>query len=226
MQEIINSPFMGIVLCLGAYQIGLMIQKKTYHPAINPLLIAIGIVLISLQLFHIPLTAFNQGGAMINLFLGPATVVLAIPMYERLHTLKENILPILISTGVGALTSIVTVIGLCKVFGLKEETLASLMPKSVTTPIAIEIATKQGGIVGITIGAVVLTGIIGAIIAPSMIKLLHLEKDPIASGLAIGTSSHAMGTSKAVEIGELEGAMSGLAIGMAGIFTVIFSLFL
>lgn len=226
MEEIINSPFIGIVLCLVAYEIGLVIQKKTHNPAANPLLIAIGIILILLQTCHIPLTSFNKGGAMINLFLGPATVVLAIPMYERLNTLKENIIPILISTGVGALTSMVSVIGLCKLFGLKEETIASLVPKSVTTPIAVEVASKQGGIVGITIGAVVITGILGAIIAPTMIKLLKLEKHPVAAGLAIGTSSHAMGTSKAVEIGELEGAMSGLAIGMAGLFTVILSLFL
>ena len=226
MEEIINSPFMGIVLCLIAYQMGLVIQKKTHNPAANPLLIAIGIILILLQTFHIPLSAFNQGGTMINLFLGPATVVLAIPMYEQLDTLKENIVAILVSTGVGALTSIVSVIGLCKVFGLKEQMIASLAPKSVTTPIAVELSSRQGGIVGITIGAVVITGILGAIIAPIMIKLLRLEKHSVAVGLAIGTSSHAMGTSKAVQIGELEGAMSGLAIGMAGLFTVLFSLFL
>ncbi|MEF9959894.1 MAG: LrgB family protein [Niameybacter sp.] len=226
MSELINSPFVGIVLCLVSYQIGLKVNKKTHIDLLNPLLIAIGIVIIVLQVGRIPYEAFNQGGAMINMFLGPVTVVLAIPMYEQLDTLKKNSLPILIATGVGAITSIISVIGLCKVFGLEDTLMASLIPKSVTTPIAVEVASKQGGIVGVTIAAVVVTGILGAVIAPSMIKLLRLEKYPIAAGLAIGASSHAMGTSKAIQIGELEGAMSGMAIGMTGIFTVLFSLLL
>ncbi|MDA3730756.1 LrgB family protein [Niameybacter massiliensis] len=226
MEAMIASPFMGIVLCLVAYQIGLKVHKTTGVAVLNPLLIAIGIVIIVIQTCHIPLEAFNKGGDLINLFLGPATVALAIPMYEHLETLKTNILPILISTAVGALTSITSVILLCKLFGLSDTITASLIPKSVTTPIAIEVASKQGGIAGITIGAVVITGILGAVVAPSMIKVLKLEKHSVAAGLAIGASSHAMGTSKAIQIGELEGAMSGLAIGMTGIFTVLFSLFL
>lgn len=226
MMQIINSPLFSIALCIIAFEIGGLIHRKTKIDALNPLLIAIALVIVILKMLDIPLEVFNEGGKFINMLLGPATVVLAIPMYDQLHTLKKYIIPILISTAVGAMTSLVSVMMLCKLFGLNEVLLASLMPKSVTTPIAVEVSAKHGGIAAITIAAVVVTGILGAVIAPALIKIFKLEKHSVAAGLAIGASSHAMGTSKAVQIGEIEGAMSGLAIGITGIFTVIFSLFL
>lgn len=226
MIQIINSPLFSIALCIVAFEIGGWIHRKTKIDALNPLLIAIALVIVILKMLDIPLEVFNEGGKFINMLLGPATVVLAIPMYDQLHTLKKHIIPIMISTAVGAITSLVSVIALCKLFGLNEVLLASLMPKSVTTPIAVEVSAKHGGIAAITIAAVVVTGILGAVIAPALIKIFKLEKHAVAAGLAIGASSHAMGTSKAVQIGEIEGAMSGLAIGITGIFTVIFSLFL
>ena len=226
MTQIITSPLFSIALCIGAFEIGGWIHKKTKIEALNPLLVAVALVIVILKMLDIPLELFNEGGKFINMLLGPATVVLAVPMYDQLHTLKKNIIPIMISTAVGAATSLVSVIALCKVFGLDETLLASLLPKSVTTPIAVEVAMQHGGIASVTIAVVIITGIIGAVIAPALIKILKLEKNCVAAGLAIGASSHAMGTSKAVQIGEVEGAMSGLAIGMTGIFTVLFSLFL
>lgn len=226
MTQIITSPLFSIALCIGAFEVGGWIHKKTKIDALNPLLVAIALVIVILKMLDIPLEIFNEGGKFINMLLGPATIVLAIPMYDQLHTLKKNIIPIMISTGVGAITSLVSVMALCKAFGLNQVLLGSLLPKSVTTPIAVEVAAKHGGVASITIAVVVITGIIGAIIAPALIKIFNLEKNSVAAGLAIGASSHVMGTSKAVQIGEIEGAMSGLAIGMTGIFTVLFSLFL
>ena len=226
MRELITSPLFSIMLCIGAFEIGGWIHRKTKIDALNPLLIAIALVIVMLKMLDIPLEIFNEGGDMINLLLGPATVVLAVPMYEQVEILKKNIIPIIVATGVGALTSIGSVLLLCRVFGLDEALLASLLPKSVTTPIAVEVSVQHGGIASITIAAVVITGILGAVIAPGLIKIFKLEGCSVASGLAIGASRHAMGTSKAVQIGEIEGAMSGLAIGIMGIFTVLFSLFL
>lgn len=223
MQAIFESPLFSIVLCIVAFEIGIWINKKTKVAALNPLLIAIALIIVVLKLVNIPLEAFDKGGQIINLFLAPATVVLAIPMYTYFQTLKENWLPIVVGTVVGALSSMISVIVLCKVFGLDDVMLASLIPKSVTTPIAMEVSKQGGGIIAVTVAAVVITGIIGAVIAPSLIKIFRL-KDSVSIGLAIGACSHAVGTSKAIQLGEIEGAMSGLAIGLTGIFTVVFSL--
>ncbi|MGL4737173.1 MAG: LrgB family protein [Cellulosilyticaceae bacterium] len=224
MENILNSPLTSILICVIGFEIGLWINRRTKIALFNPLLIAIGVVIVILKLLNIPLEVFKSGSSTINMFLGPATVVLAIPMYSQFQTLKENWLPILVGTSVGASVSMVSVYFMANWFGLDELMRASLLPKSVTTPIAMEISAQGGGIAGITVAAVVITGITGAVIAPALIKLFRI-KNSVAAGLAIGTCSHAVGTSKAVQLGEIEGAMSGLAIGVAGIFTVIISLF-
>lgn len=225
MNMLTSNPYFGIVLSISAFQLGIWINKKFKTPIANPLLIAIILIIGVLSVFNIPLENYNEGGDIIGLFLAPATAVLAVTIYSKLDILKKNLLPIIIGTGVGALTSIGTIYGLCKLFGLDESMTASLLPKSVTTPIAIEVSTQLGGMASITIAAVVVTGIAGAILAPALIKIFRV-KNPVAQGLAIGTSSHAMGTTKALELGEIQGAMSGIAIGVAGIMTVIYSLFL
>lgn len=216
---------MSILICIIGFEIGLWINRRTRIALFNPLLIAIGVVIVMLKLLSIPLDTFKEGSTIINMFLGPATVVLALPMYTHFQTLKENWLPILVGTFVGAVTSMASVYWMSNWFGLEEIIRTSLLPKSVTTPIAMEISSQGGGIAGITVAAVVITGITGAVIAPALIKLFKI-KNSVAAGLAIGTCSHAVGTSKAVQLGEVEGAMSGLAIGVAGIFTVILSLFM
>lgn len=225
MVEWTNSPFFGVALSVLAFWIGVKIQKKTGLVVCNPLLIGVILVIGLLLTLGIPYEYYDQGGSLINLFLSPATACLAVAIYSKVQLLKENWLPILVGCVVGSLVSMGSILGLCRLFGLDEAMTASLLPKSVTTPIAVSVAQAHGGIPSITVVAVILTGILGSILAPLLIRLFRV-KDPIAAGLAIGACSHAVGTSKALELGETEGAMSGLAIGVCGLVTVLFSLIL
>ena len=225
MSEIFASPFFGIALSILAFLIGVEIRKRTGVELCNPLLIATVLVAAVLLLCRIPYEDYDQGGAVINMFLAPATACLAVSIYTRIQLLKENWLPILVGCTAGSITSMGRIYGLCRLFRLDEAMTASLLPKSVTTPIAIEVSQSLGGIQAITVAAVIITGILGSIFAPLLIKIFRV-KDPVAAGLAIGACSHAVGTSKALELGETEGAMSGLAIGVCGLVTVIFSLVL
>ena len=213
MSEMFASPFFGIALSIVAFSIGVWIQKKTGLVICNPLIIAIVLVSGVLLLFKIPYESYNEGGSIINMFLAPATSCLAVSVYTKMELLKKNWLPILAGCVAGSLTSMGSVFLLCRLFGL------------VTTPIAVGIAESHGGISSITVAAVILTGIMGSILAPFLIRIFRV-KDSMTAGLAIGACSHAVGTSKAIEIGETEGAMSGLAIGICGIVTVVFSMFL
>lgn len=223
MTQILESPLFGIVLSIFAYEFGIWINKKTGWAAANPLLIAILLVIAFLSAFHIPLEAYQNGGDFISLFLAPATASLAISIYNQFSLLKKNLLPVLAGCAAGAITSMGSVYLLCKLFRLDEQLTAALLPKSVTTPIAIEIAAQNGGLVPVTVAMVVLTGILGAVAAPALIKLFRV-KNPVEAGLAIGASSHAVGTSRALELGEAEGAMSSIAIGVSGLLTVLFSM--
>ena len=225
MSELFASPFFGIALSIVAFSIGVWIQKKTGLVICNPLIIAIVLVSGVLLLFKIPYESYNEGGSIINMFLAPATSCLAVSVYTRMELLKKNWLPILAGCVAGSLTSMGSVFFLCRLFGLDEAMTYSLVPKSVTTPIAVGIAESHEGISSITVAAVILTGIMGSILAPFLIRIFRV-KDSMTAGLAIGACSHAVGTSKAIEIGETEGAMSGLAIGICGIVTVVFSMFL
>ena len=225
LSELLSSPFFGIALSIVAFSIGVWIQKKTGLVICNPLIIAIVLVSGVLLLFKIPYESYNEGGSIINMFLAPATSCLAVSVYTRMELLKKNWLPILAGCVAGSLTSMGSVFLLCRLFGLDEAMTYSLVPKSVTTPIAVGIAESHGGISSITVAAVILTGIMGSILAPFLIRIFRV-KDSMTAGLAIGACSHAVGTSKAIEIGETEGAMSGLAIGICGIVTVVFSMFL
>ena len=225
MEMIFASPFFGIALSILAFSIGVYIQKKTGWVICNPLIIAIVLVIAVLLIFGISYEDYNVGGAMINMFLGPATACLAVSIYAKFELLKKHWLPILVGCRVGSLALMGSVFLLCRLFGLDEAITMALIPKSVTTPIAVGIAQSHGGVVPITVVAVIITGIMGSILAPSLIKLLKID-DEMCVGLAIGACSHAVGTSKAIELGETQGAMSGLAIGICGVMTVIFSLLL
>lgn len=220
MNEILNNPLFWIFVTLVAFETGMAIYKKTKFPLFNPLLIAIVIVIGILVVFNIDYEVYNLGGKFINSFLGPATVVLAVPLYKQLESLKRNLWPILIGVFVGSVASIVSIIFLGRVFKLDETLILSLIPKSVTTPIGVEVSRTLGGVTSITIVAIVLTGIFGAIIVPLVTRYFNI-KNKIAIGISIGTSAHALGTTKAFEMGETEGAMSSLSIGVAGIITVI-----
>ncbi len=222
LSELLYSPYFGVVLTVFAYQIGISIQKKAKHPLANPILIAVLLIIGLLVAFDIPLEAYQQGGNLIYLFLAPATAALAVPIYKNWQILRLNWKPILAGTMAGSLASIVIVFGLCRLFQLDETLTASLLSKSVTTPIAADITEQLGGIVPIAIAAVIVSGITGNIMAPFLIKLFRVE-DPVAQGIGIGTASHAIGTTRAIAIGELQGAMSGLAIGLSGLWTVFWA---
>ena len=225
MSELWASPYFGIALSILAFWAGEKLQKKLKSPLCNPLLFAILVIVVILLVFDIPYDSYNAGGAVINMFLAPATACLAVSIYTKIQILKENALPILVGCTVGSLTSMGSVYLLCKLFGLDAAMTASLLPKSITTPIAVEVCQTHGGIVPVTVIAVIFTGILGSIFAPFLIRIFRV-KNPITAGLAIGACSHAVGTSKALELGETEGAMSGLAIGVCGIITVIISMLL
>lgn len=219
MEIISNNMFFGIFISLIAFEIGLFIYKKTKLPIFNPLLTATILIICFLKIFNIDFDTYNQGGQFINIFLGPATIVLAVPLYKNLNLLKKNFLPIISGIFVGTLVSVLSVISISFFLGLDNTLTVSLLSKSVTTPIGIEITNTLGGVTSITVLAIILSGIIGAIVGPTVFKILRINS-PIARGISLGTASHAVGTSKALEIGEQEGAMSSLSIGVAGIITV------
>lgn len=225
MNDLFTSPFFSVVLCIFAYSLGVYLNRITKSPVANPLLIAIIISIGVLKTLGITFEQFNEGASIITLFLAPATACLAVSIYAKREVLKKYWIPIISGTVIGSLASISSVILLCRFWKLTPELTASMIPKSVTTPIAIEIASSRGGIGAVTVAAVIFTGILGAVFAPIFIKILKI-KNPIAQGVAIGTSSHAVGTSKAIEMGEVQGAMSGIAIGLAGIATVVIALFM
>lgn len=220
MLELIKTPLFSITLSLLSFEIGTLIYKKTRIAVFNPLLISQTLIIIFLLTFKISYEDYSKGGEMISFFLAPATVVLSVPLYKKLKLLKENAMPILIGITAGSLMGMISIAFMAKLFKLDKVINESLIPKSVTTPIGMEISRQLGGIPAVTVAAIVLTGIIGAIIGPAVLKFCKI-KDKVAIGIAFGTASHAIGTTKAIEIGETEGAMSGLAIGLAGIVTVV-----
>ena len=225
MSDIFSSPFFGIALSILAFWIGVKLQKRLKSVLCNPLLIAILLTSVVLLAFDIPYESYNEGGAVINMFLTPATACLAVSIYTKIQILKKNCIPIVVGCTVGSLASMGSVWLLCRLFGLDEAMTASLIPKSITTPIAMEVCQSHGGIVPVTVIAVIFTGILGSILAPFLIRLFRVD-NPVTAGLAIGACSHAVGTSRALELGETEGAMSGLAIGVCGIITVVVSMIL
>lgn len=223
MNELWASPFFGIALSILAFLAGVRLQARLKSVLCNPLLIAIILIAGFLSIFKIPYESYNAGGAIINMFLAPATACLAVSIYSKIQILKENWLPIVVGCTVGSVTSMGSVYLLCRLFRLDEAMTASLIPKSITTPIAVEVSGAHGGIVPVTAIAVIFTGILGSIFAPLLIRLFQVN-DPVAAGLSIGACSHAVGTSRAIQLGETQGAMSGLAIGICGIITVIVSM--
>lgn len=222
---IISLPMFGLGLTLFTYLIGSKIKSKFNKTLVNPLLIAIALIIGVLVLFDIPFEAYNVGGSAITLFLAPATAVLGLSIYRQFNMLKKNYVPIIAGCLAGSLVSVISSVVLCRLFGLEDNLVASMIPRAVTSPIAMEISETIGGIVPVTVSAVIFSGIIGAVFAPVLIKMLKM-KNKVAVGVAFGTSSSAIGTSKAIELGEIQGAMSGLSVGITGLITVIITLFI
>lgn len=219
----VQSPFFGISLTVFAYWIGVTIQKKTKLAICNSILIAMLVIWATLSVCNISFADYHIGGDYIHLMLGPATTCMAVSIYSKRELLKKHLVPVLAGCVAGVLASFVSIVAMSRLFGLDKTMMMSLIPKSVTTPIATAISGAQGGIVSITVAAVIVTGTMGNLTAPMLVKLFRI-KDPMAAGLGIGACSHAVGTAKAIEMGETEGALSSLAIGICGIMTAVLAL--
>ena len=215
-----ESLFFGTAVSVIGYEIGLILKKKLKSPLCNPLLMSIVFVVIVLSIFRIDYNDYYEGGKYLSYLLTPATVCLAVPLYQQLELLKKNWIAVMTAIVSGVLSSLVTVFLMSKLFGFTHEQYVTLLPKSITTAIGMGVSEKLGGIVTVTVIIIIVTGILGNVIAESVFKLLRIQ-EPIARGLALGTSSHAIGTAKAMELGEIEGAMSSLSIVVSGILTVI-----
>ncbi len=224
-----SSAFFGVFLSLAAYFTGMFLRKKTGLSLLNPLLVSIILVIACLAVFKIDYSAYNQSAKLLSSLLTPATICLAVPLYEQLALLKKHKKAILLGVLSGVITNLVCVLVLSLLFGLDHAAYVTLLPKSITTAIGMGVSEELGGHVSITVAVIILTGILGNIIARTVCRIFSIT-DPIARGVAIGTSSHAIGTTRAMELGEIEGAMSGLSIVIAGMLTVagasVFSLFL
>ena len=215
-----ESLFFGMIVSLLAYKIGFEIQKKWKKVYLNPLLIAIVLVIIFLLITGVSYETYQYGAKYLSYFLTPVTVCLAVPLYKQMETLKKNLAAILISIAIGCVVHagiLIAVTVLCK---MDQQLLLSVMSKSVTTAIALGVTGEIGGIQGITVIGVMIAGLSGAVVGPSLLKIFHIT-EPVAQGLALGSASHAVGTSKAIEFGEIQAAMSSLAIVVTGILTVI-----
>ena len=224
-----SSVFFGVFVTLAAYFLGLKVKEKTGLAIMNPLLIAIVLVMLLLRGLDIDYAAYNQSARLVSSLLTPATVCLAVPLYEQLQLLKRHKAAILTGVISGVLTSLVCVLVLAMLFGLDHAAYVTLLPKSITTAIGMGVSEQLGGHVSITVAVIIITGVIGNMIAESVCRAFHIT-EPIARGIAIGTASHAIGTTRAMEMGEVEGAMSSLSIVVAGVLTVagasVFSLLL
>lgn len=221
MKEVIgNSVYFGVALCLLSYIAGIWIKKKLKWAILNPLLVSIVIVIAVLLIFDIDYESFNNGGKYVSYFLTPATVCLAIPLYQQLELLNKNFKAIMAGILAGVFTSLFTIMVMSFLFKLNHEQYVTILPKSITTAIGIAVSTELGGIKTITVAAIVMTGILGNVMGEGLCRLFKIT-DPIAVGLSFGTSSHAIGTSRALELGEIQGAMSSLSIAISGLLTVV-----
>jgi len=216
----LNSAYAGVVLTFLGYWIGLRLKRRFKKTLFNPLIIATVFVILVLLLCHIDYESYNHSAKYLSYLLTPATVALAIPLYMQMDTLKKNLKAILISLTAGAFAGMASICAMSALFGITHAQYVTLLPKSITMAIGTALAEEYGGYPAITVAAIVLTGLTGNVFAESFAKLFRI-KDPVAKGLAIGASSHAVGTAKAMEIGEVEGAMSSLAIVISGLLTVI-----
>lgn len=221
MNEVLcRSVFFGMFLTLACYEIGLLVKRKVKLAVANPLLIAVILIIVILRIFDIEYETYKSGADYIQYFLTPATVSLAVPLYRQIIFLKKYPAAILGGIAAGVLTAMVGIFLLSLAFGLDHAQYVTLLPKSITTAIGMGVSAKMGGMSAITVIAISVTGITGTILAEAVCKIFQI-REPVARGLAIGTAAHALGTSKAMELGEVEGAMSSLSIVVAGIMTVL-----
>lgn len=223
-EAICDNALFGIVLCAAAWQAGVWVNGRLKTPLAHPLVTAILLAVCCLVAFDIPLEWFRQGGQVIELLLVPATAALGLSVYRQRAVLRKNFWPVVLGCAVGSAVNAAVVSGLCRLLALDASLTHSLLPRSVTTPIAVALSEQGGGLPSVTTVCVLFTGILGAVTAPWLVKLFRLQNEPVAAGVAIGTSSHVIGTTAAMELGEVQGAMSSVSIGVAGLLTVALAL--
>lgn len=216
---LLNSLFFGVMVSFVTYEVGVFVRKKSGLALFNPLLFSIVVLILILVVFDIDYDTYNEGAKYLSYLLTPATVCLAVPLYEQFELLKRNVRAILAGILSGALTSAVCVLVLSLLLGLNHREYVTLLPKSITTAIGMGVSQELGGIVTITVAVIIITGVFGNIAAETVCKIFKIE-EPVARGIAIGSSAHAVGTAKAMELGEVEGAMSSLSIAVSGLLTV------
>ena len=221
MQEFFEtSAFAGVTISLLSYMLGIWLKKKFKSGIFNPLLVSVIATILVLVVYHVDYESYNAGAKYLSWFLTPATVCLAIPLYEQLELLKANWKAVVAGIVSGVFTSLVVVFLMALLFQLEHQEYVTLLPKSITTAIGMGVSEELGGHVTITVAVIVVTGVLGNILAEAVCKIFKIH-EPIAKGIAIGSSSHAIGTAKAMEMGDVEGAMSSLSIAVAGILTVL-----
>ena len=215
-----ESLFAGVTLSLIAYLAGSLLRKKFKLGIFNPLLISFAVSIAVLAIGNISYETYNEGAKYLSWLLTPATVCLAIPLHEQWSLLKQNCKAVMLGLAAGTVTSLGTVLGLSLLCGLDHKEYVTLLPKSITTAIGMGVSEELGGYVTITVAVIVITGVLGNMFGEVICRIFRIT-EPISKGLAFGASSHAIGTAKAIEIGEIEGAMSSLAIAVSGILTVV-----
>lgn len=219
MSDVLTScTYFGVILTIAAFLFGQWCKQKTKWAICNPLLIAVIAVIIILLALDIDYESYNEGAQYISYLLTPSTVCLAIPLYQQLKLLRQHAKAIVLGIVSGVIASMGSILGLSVLFGLSHEEYVTLLPKSITTAIGMGVSEELNGVVTITVAAIIVTGILGNVIASTVCRLFRIE-EPIAKGLAVGTASHAIGTARALEMGQIEGAMSSLAIAVAGVLT-------
>lgn len=215
-----QSQYFGLVLSIGAYLFACWLRNKTGLSIFNPLLVSAALIIGCIFGLGMDYETYNKGASYLGWLLTPATVCLSIPLYKQLHLLKKHGDAVVLGITAGVVTSAVSIFLMCKVLGLSHTNYVSLLPKSITTAIGMGVSAEAGGIVALTVMSIVLTGVLGDMAGEAVLKLARIHH-PVAKGLALGTSAHAVGTAKALEMGEIEGAMSSLSIAVAGLMTVI-----
>ncbi|MDO5559900.1 MAG: LrgB family protein [Oscillospiraceae bacterium] len=215
-----NSVFFGVTVSILAYGLGCFLKKKFRLAIFNPLLVSAAVTIVILLVSHIDYDVYYSGAKYLSWFLTPATVCLAVPLYQKLELLKRNFKAIFAGIFSGVITTLCSVLVMSMMFGLSHKEYATLLPKSITTAIGMGISEETGGYVTITVAVIIITGILGNVFASAVCRIFKIT-DPVAKGIAIGSSSHAIGTARALEMGETEGAMSSLSIAVSGLLTVV-----
>lgn len=215
-----NSLYFGILITILGYFIGDYLRKKLNLSILNPILIGIIFVGVIITLCKVEYKTYYEGAKYISFLLTPATICLAIPLYEEFEILKHNLKAVILGITAGVLSSLGSILAFSYMFMLTHEQYITLLPKSITTAIGMSLSSELGGIPSLTVAIIIITGIFGNLIGEYVCKIFKIT-EPVSVGLAFGTASHAVGTAKALELGEVEGAMSGLSVAVSGIITVV-----